>query len=100
MYIDTGDCDLNKAIFDALHSEKETIEPEFGEPLVWARRDDVKHSRIYVKRPGGLDDLPPELETYRAWFIEHALRFKRVFGHRLRTLDVSTAAVPVLDAAK
>lgn len=91
VYIDTGDRDQNKAAFDALYEQKEAIETEFGAPLIWARRDEVKHSRIYVKRPGALDDPTERHEEYREWFVDYALRFKRVFGGRIKALDLTAA---------
>lgn len=91
VYVDTGDREENKAIFDALLQQREAIEAEFGDALIWARRDDVKHSRIYVKRPGALDDPAPQLDEYREWFIDHALRFRQVFGARIRELPVTVS---------
>jgi hypothetical protein len=35
VYIDKGDQNFNKQLFDALAKEKETIHEEFGEPLEW-----------------------------------------------------------------
>lgn len=57
LYIDTGDKDHNKRLFDLLHAKKEKIEADFGGPLLWERFDDRRASRIrYVVEKGILED--------------------------------------------
>jgi len=46
LYIDTGDLDENKAIFDSLLKRKAEIEKAFGGPLEWQRLDERRASRI------------------------------------------------------
>lgn len=46
LYIDRGDYDENKLIFENLYSQKETIESAIGEKLVWERLDDKRACRI------------------------------------------------------
>ncbi|MEZ4667860.1 MAG: DUF4268 domain-containing protein [Anaerolineae bacterium] len=85
LYIDVGDHDKNKNIFDRLHEQREAIEAEFGEPLDWRRLDDKRASRIvrsYVgegslheqERWHGLQDL----------MINAMIRFDKVFRKRIR----------------
>ncbi len=55
LYIDTGDLDENKAIFDSIMKKKANIEQEFGGPLEWERLDERRASRIrYTLHNGGL----------------------------------------------
>lgn len=46
MYIDRGEYDENKKIYDYLFSKKEDIEQTFGKPLEWERLDEKRASRI------------------------------------------------------
>lgn len=84
LYIDVGDIERNKRLFDSLLEQKSLIELEFGEPLSWERLDDRRASRIAVYREGAIDD-EPLLAEYRAWAIARLLTFRKVFSHRLRS---------------
>ena len=42
LYINTGDRDANKALFDKLREHQQTIEAGFGADLCWERRDESK----------------------------------------------------------
>ncbi len=46
VFINRGDKEENKRIFDAFLSQKEEIEKQFGAPLVWERMDDNVTARI------------------------------------------------------
>ncbi len=57
LYIDTGDKDENKRIFDGLLGHKAEIEKAFGAPLAWERLDEKRGSRVRsVLKEGGLTD--------------------------------------------
>jgi hypothetical protein len=57
LYIDTGDKEKNKSIFDHFHSKMKNIEEGFGGSLSWERLDDRRASRIRaVIEKGGLKD--------------------------------------------
>lgn len=57
LYIDTGDKEQNKRIFDQLHDKKASIEERFGGTLLWERLDDRIASRVRVLlHEGGLED--------------------------------------------
>jgi len=84
LYIDGGDADKNKKLFDWLAQDKEKIEVEFGESLKWERLDDKRASRIALYRPGSVEDNEQVLEEIRGWTIERLLKLKKVVNSRLR----------------
>lgn len=93
LYIDTRDRDQNKAIFDKLAEDQVAIDAEFGEPLIWTRRDDIRASRIFVTRPGSIEDPADTLGEIKTWGAERMLRIRDVFGPRVRALPLP---LPVL----
>lgn len=72
--------------FDALVAERSAIEAEYGASLNWTRRDDINASRIYVSRPGSIDDPAEALDGHRTWFVENLFRIRDVFGPRVKSL--------------
>jgi len=83
LYIDQGDGDRNKGLFDSLLKQKEPIEQEFMGPLEWDRLDGRQACRVAVYRDGSIDMPEEALAEIRAWAVETLLRLKRVFGPRL-----------------
>lgn len=83
IYIDLGEAEWNKSLFDTLFKEKEALEAQFGEPLAWERLDDRRASRVATYRPGSIDDDPQLLEEIKSWAIERLLKLKKVLGPRL-----------------
>jgi len=69
LYIDTGDRDDNKRIFDALVAKRDTIDQAFGGKLEWERLDEKRACRIrHAIEEGGLtsgEDQWPKLGSSR-----------------------------------
>ena len=84
VYIDFGEAETNKAFFNRLHEQKEDLEREFGEPLSWERLDERRASRIAVYCSGSIDASNEELLRLRGWAIDRLLKFREVFGPRIR----------------
>ena len=83
-YIDFGDFDKNKFLFDKLDEDKEQIEREYGEPLAWERLDEKRASRIAVYRQGAIDNDTETLADIRNWMIDRLLKMKKVFSKELK----------------
>lgn len=77
VYIDTGDFDNNKNIFDKLYQIKDLFENDYGEELEWERLDDRRACRIAIYRKGCIEDQQL-LEEIKKWSIEKLLKFKKV----------------------
>lgn len=80
LYIDNGNRDWNKQLFDHLMERREAIEADLIEPLDWRRLDNYRACRILTGRHGSINDEEETLEETRKWMIERLLAFKRVFG--------------------
>lgn len=86
LYIDGGDYDANKAAFDELESAKDQIEEAVGEPLTWQRLDERRACRIYVHRDASINSPPETLDGLKEWAVEQLLKFRDVFGPRVKSL--------------
>lgn len=87
VYIDVGDRDTNKAVFEKLIADRAAIDAEFGEPLAWERLDQRQACRVACYHNGAVTDAPEKLDEHLRWAVEHLLRFKKVFGPRIRTVS-------------
>lgn len=75
-YIDVGDKEENKKIFDGMYSEKEEIEKEFGESLEWERLEAKRASRIAIYSNGSIEDSDDKLNEYKKWMIDELIKIK------------------------
>ena len=82
IYIDAGDFDKNKAFFDKLLAEKESIETELGQKVEWERLDNKRACRIAIYRSGSIEDSSEELQKIQEWGIQTLLDLKKVFGNK------------------
>lgn len=84
LYVDTGSPDKNKALFDWLYAQKDTIERQCGFPLNWERLDEKRACRISVSRAGNIEASGETLAEIRGWQVANLLLFKRVFASLVR----------------
>jgi hypothetical protein len=84
LYIDRGDFDENKALFDWLRARKDAIERDIGGPLDWERLDAKRASRVSADRPGKIESDETALAEIRKWQIERLLIFKKVLAPLLK----------------
>jgi len=86
LYIDRGDAEENKSIFDALQARKGDIEQAFGEPLEWQRLNERRACRVrYVISGSGLRDGDrwPEIQDR---MIDAMVRLERALKPEIRRL--------------
>lgn len=79
IYIDMGDQNKNKELFDKLFEKKDELEKEFGNVLTWERLDDKRSCRICNYIDGSISADTTQIEEIKNWAIENMLKFKKVF---------------------
>ncbi len=79
IYIDLGDLEANKALFDRLRMRAEELETALGETLTWERLDEKRASRIAAYREGSIEASAQELSDIHSWAIAMLLKFRDVF---------------------
>lgn len=93
LYIDLGDQEKNKYVFDQLHNQKEQIENELGEEVSWERLDNKRASRLALYTDGTIDDSDSDLERVKNWHIEKLLKIKVALGRKIGSLAKSAASM-------
>jgi len=83
LYIDTGDYEENKRLYDGLFDQREEIEVNFGQTLTWERLENRRASRIAFYKPGSIEDSAEDLQIMENWMIENLLKFKEVINPRV-----------------
>lgn len=86
LYIDLGDLDKNKFVFDLLHKQKDEIEASLGEKVSWERLDSKRASRLALYRDGAIENSDAELELIKEWHIDRLLKIKSVLGNKIGQL--------------
>ena len=81
LYIDVGDQEENKALFDELFSRREAIEETAGEALGWERLDDRKASRVSLYCPVEAAVTEEQLwSEIRPWLVDALGTMRRALG--------------------
>jgi hypothetical protein len=89
LYIDTPDESRNKRAFETLLLQRNEIVSELGEEPEWDQMEEARASRISLYCPVYKDvtkTTEQERRTMLAWAVEHVLKFRSVFYHRVRNL--------------
>ena len=84
LYIDQGDRDKNKSLFDALKNREREIADKYGNTLEWERLDEKRGSRIAIYREGTIETSDSELEEIHTWHIENLLKIKEVLTPEIK----------------
>jgi hypothetical protein len=92
-YLDYGDAERTKAVFDQLHDRKTAIEAAIGAELNWARLDDQQASLIMLYVEGSPHD---ETDKLLDRLVDHLLLFRKVFPAFIVAAEAQVTE-PVLD---
>lgn len=82
LYIDTGDVDKNKRIFDLLYAQQHIIESEMEQKLDWERLDNRRACRIALYHSGSIGDGDDKQTLLREWAVDRMIRFDKVIADR------------------
>lgn len=93
LYIDLGDQEKNKYVFDQLLNQKEIIEAELGQEVSWERLDSKRASRLALYTDGAIDDSDADLERVKSWHIEKLLKLKASLRNKIGALAKSAASM-------
>lgn len=86
LYIDTGDKERNKHLFDMLHNRASEIQTELKDvpgSLEWERIDEKRASRIALYHEGAITDAEEELASLRNWAVDAMIKFQKVMDKHL-----------------
>ena len=87
LYIGTDDARKNRHVFEALVSNRESIENGFGGPLEWLPNEELKSCRIQkTYSTGGYRDEGTKLEEAAEELVDAMARFESVMGRYLKRL--------------
>jgi Domain of unknown function (DUF4268) len=93
LYIDLGDQEKNKYVFDELEKIKVEIENLLGETISWERLDDKRASRLALYTDGSIEDSDSELEAVKAWHIERLLKLKSTLDNKISPLSKAASSM-------
>ncbi len=78
VYIDRGNSDENKWVFDQLLEQRSVIENAFGGSLVWERLDQKSGCRIKAEEPGNIYD-PDQCPSMIEFMVDAMSRMELAF---------------------
>ena len=81
--------DFSKVYFENLFSEKEIIEQEVGEELIWHNPENKRMCRIYLRKDTNLANRE-NWENQHAWMLQKLEVLHSVFSKRIKSIDLSS----------
>lgn len=78
IYIDRGNKEENKQVFDYLFKNKDKLEKNFGDTLIWERLDDKRASRIKYETDGNVFDKE-QWEKMSDFMLDAMIRLEGTF---------------------
>lgn len=83
LYIDTGEQNANKMIFDTLFSQRADIENVYGGTLEWERLDDKRASRVKAEQPANVFDRD-QWDEMIAFMVDAMCRLEKAIHNSLK----------------
>lgn len=87
LYIDTGEVESTKRVFDQLAAARDPIERRFGAPLGWERMDDKRACRIRAEMPAASVRDEANWPVLQDQWIEVMIRFERALRPEIDRLE-------------
>jgi len=78
IYIDRGNQEENKQVFDYLFDKKSSIESEFNDALTWERLDDKRASRIKYETEGNVFEKE-QWDKMSDFMVDAMVRLEKTF---------------------
>ena len=86
IYIDRGNKEENKQVFDYLFDKKNEIETDFSDTLTWERLDDKRASRIKYETQGNVFDKS-EWEKMSNFMVDAMIRLEETFKKHMTKVN-------------
>lgn len=86
LYIDTGEKNANKIIFDTLFSQRNDIEKAYGGALEWERLDEKRASRVKAEQPVNVFDRD-QWDEMIAFMIDAMCRLEKAIHKPLKAAN-------------
>jgi CBS domain-containing protein len=86
-YLDSGDKERNKDLYDKLYVRKSTIQAALegvSGSLEWERIDGKRASRIALYHKGAITDGSEELALLRKWAVDAMIKFQKVIDQQVK----------------
>jgi len=90
LYIDRGETEENKSIFDQLHANHSAVEKVFGGPLSWERLENKRACRIKFTQEGGYRSPEDNWSTIQDGIITAMTRLEQALRPYLKQLKLSS----------
>ncbi len=90
LYIDRGEAEENKSIFDQLYANKPAVEKSFGGPLSWERLENRRACRIKFTQEGGYRSPEDEWPSIQDKIINAMNRLEQALRPYLKQLKLSS----------
>jgi CBS domain-containing protein len=88
LYLDTGEQDTTKQLFDLLYEQRDVLEEKLGE-ISWERLNEKRASRIAKYHPGEITDNEEDLADLRDWAVDTMIEFYNTISNPLATATES-----------